>query len=190
MRGVESSPWSSLLPLLRTCGKLLWIAARGQVDVAHVNTSSHGSPLRKGVVVRVCRLAHMPVVLYLHASSFPEFFSPLPGWVQRLVRQTFGLAARVIVLGHVWHTYVQDVLAVPPAHVTVLPNAIRVAVAAASGRVQGELPHIVFLGRLGPQKGLPELLWALADRRLRDRPWGATEAGDGDVSGELSVAGG
>lgn len=180
-RGLGSSPWSSLLPLLRSCGTLFRLGACGRVDVAHVNISSHGSALRKGVVVRVCRLARIPVVLHLHASSFPEFFSPLPGWAQRWVRKTFGLAARVVVLGQVWRTYVEDVLAVAPERVTVLPNATPGVAAAASARTPGEQLHIVFLGRLGSRKGLNELLQALADTPLRDREWRATLAGDGDV---------
>ena len=62
-----------------------------------------------------------------------------------------------------------------------LPNATPGAVAAASARFPGERLHIVFLGRLGPRKGVPELLEALSDPRLRDRTWRATVAGDGDV---------
>lgn len=181
-RGLGSSPWSSLLPLLWSCGTLLRLGARGQVDVAHVNISSHGSALRKGVVIRICRMARIPVVLHLHASSFPEFFTPLPGWAQRWIRKSFGLAARIIVLGQVWSRYVEDVLAVPPARVTVLPNATAGVVEAASTRIPGEPMHIVFLGRLGSRKGVPELLRALADPRLSDHAWRATLAGDGDIA--------
>jgi glycosyltransferase involved in cell wall biosynthesis len=85
------------------------------------------------------------------------------------------------VLGQVWRTYVQDVLAVAPERVTVLPNTTPGAVAAASARTPGERLHIVFLGRLGSRKGLPELLEALATPPLVDRAWRATVAGDRDV---------
>jgi glycosyltransferase involved in cell wall biosynthesis len=187
-RGLGVSPWSSILPLLRTCGTLLGIAALRQVDVAHVNISSHGSALRKGFVVRVCRLARIPVVLHLHASSFPEFYTTLPGWAQRWVRRSFTLATRVIVLGEVWRTYVQDVLAVLPEHVTVIPNATPRAASAVSMGTPDEALHIVFLGRLGARKGVTELLTALGDQRLRDRAWRATLAGDGDVDTYRALA--
>jgi glycosyltransferase involved in cell wall biosynthesis len=187
-RGLRSSPWSSLVPLLRTCGTLLLISALGKIDVAHVNISSHGSALRKGLVVRVCRLARIPVVLHLHASSFPEFYTPLPSWAQRWLRHTFELATRVIVLGEVWRTYVEDVLAVQPERVTVLPNATARTASALSGRGQGEALHILFLGRLGPRKGVPELLRALADPQLSDRHWRTTVAGDGSVDTYRSYA--
>jgi glycosyltransferase involved in cell wall biosynthesis len=187
-RGLGSSPWSSLLPLLRSCGTLLLIAARGEVDVAHVNVSSHGSALRKGVVVRICELVRIPIVLHLHASSFPEFYTPLPRWAQRWVRRTFAGASRVIVLGDVWRTYVEEVLDVLPERVTVLPNATPAAASEVSERAQGDALHIVFLGRLGSRKGVPELLGALGDPRLRDRAWLATMAGDGDVDTYRALA--
>ena len=179
-RGLGSSPWSSILPLLRSCGTLFRLGTRGQVDVAHVNISSHGSALRKGLVVRVCRLARIPLVLHLHASSFPEFYSPLPGVAQRWVRNTFGLAARVIVLGQIWRTYVQDVLGVLPDRVTVLPTRHRAPLRPPQ-LGHGAAPAHRFSRAAGATKGLPELLGALAEPQLRDRAWRATIAGDGDV---------
>lgn len=188
-RGLGRNPRSSLLPLLRSCLAVLWLGARHQVDVVHVNVSSHGSAFRKGLVVRVCRLARLPVVLHLHASSFPEFFEPLPGLLQGWVRTTFRLATRVVVLGEFWRAYVEDTLRVRPESVSVLPNATRAVVPGASARTPGEPLHILFLGRLGPRKGVPELLHALADPRLRERPWRATLAGDGDLDTYRARAG-
>jgi glycosyltransferase involved in cell wall biosynthesis len=180
-RGRRRSPWWALLPLLSSCAVLLARALRRTVDVVHVNMSSHGSALRKGVVVRVCRLGGLPVVLHLHASSFPEFFEPLPTWAQSWVRRTFALASTVLVLSHSWADYVRDELGVPPERVAVLPNATP-AGSRAPGRRSGEPLRVLMLGRLGPRKGTPELLAALGDPEMRARSWTATLAGDGDTA--------
>ena len=47
-------------------------------------------------------------------------------------------------------------LAVPRDGVTVLSNATAAAVPGTSAHVAGEPPHIVFIGRLAPGKGIPE----------------------------------
>jgi glycosyltransferase involved in cell wall biosynthesis len=182
-RGHRPSPWSSWTRLLSCCCTLIWLAVRGEADVLHVNVSSHGSALRKGVIVRTCRMLRLPVVLHLHASSFPEFFDRLPRWAQRWVRRTFTQAAVVVVLGGSWEDYAHRVLGVPQERLVVLANATPGAARPAAPRHPGEALHLVFLGRLGSRKGLPELLTALADPRLADRAWRATVAGDGDVDG-------
>jgi glycosyltransferase involved in cell wall biosynthesis len=175
-RGFDANPLHSRAPLLRSCGRLIVLAVRGDVDVdvVHVNISSHGSALRKGVVVRTCRLARLPVILHLHASSFPEFFDPSPSWVQWWVRRTFTMASRGIVLSETWRTYAHEVLAVPPDRTTVLPNAARRSSSPTTGRRACPVRRILFLGRLGERKGLPELLTALGRRS----PAGPRLAGD------------
>src|SRR5262249_21780432 len=131
--------------------------------------------------VWVCRLARVPVVLHLHASSYPEFYARLPRPARRVVRWAFRVPAAVVVLAESWREYACRVLQVPPERVRVLPNAVpgpdRLGI---RRRASGEPLEVLFLGRLGARKGVPELLAALADPRLRSAPWRATLAGDGD----------
>jgi glycosyltransferase involved in cell wall biosynthesis len=92
----------------------------------------------------------------------------------------FDRAARVLVLGQVWENFVITELGVPRDKITILPNAVA-APPPPPARPAATFCHIVMLGRLGPPKGLPELLEALGSDVLRDLPWRITLAGDGDA---------
>jgi glycosyltransferase involved in cell wall biosynthesis len=175
-RGHARHPVLSLFPLLRVCATLAVLGLTRAADVAHVNLSSHGSTLRKWAVVAVCRAVRVPVVLHLHASSYPAFFDRLPGAAQRAVRRMFQRAASVVVLSESWRAYVCGTLAVPPGRVTVLPNAAPAGCVPAG---LGNRPEVLFLGRLGERKGVPELLAALTRPGLAHVH--TTLAGDGPV---------
>jgi glycosyltransferase involved in cell wall biosynthesis len=172
----------SVLPLTASCLRLVLLRVTRRIDVVHVNISGNGSTVRKAVVVAVCHLVRLPTVLHLHASGFEEFHDALPPPVRRVVRWVFRTPASVVVLGDGWRAFVCGALGVPADRVTVLPNAVpgppHVTIRC---RLATEPLEVLFLGRLGERKGVPELLDALADPRLAGRPWHATVAGDGDV---------
>ena len=181
-RGRSARPLLSVLPLAGCCLRLALLRAGRRVDLAHVNMSGRGSTARKAAVVAVCRLVRLPVVLHLHASGFDEFYTALPAAARRVIRRVFHSAATVVVLGTGWRDFVCDHLGVPAEQVTVLPNAVPGAPdGAVRSRPAGEPLRVLFLGRLGARKGVPELLAALADPRLAGQDWRATVAGDGDV---------
>jgi glycosyltransferase involved in cell wall biosynthesis len=130
-----------------------------------------------------CRVLRIPVVLHLHASEYPEFFDALPKLAKALLRRTFAGADVVVVLGEKWRDYVCCELRVPPAKVAIMLNAAPGPGVAPQARARGSDPlRILFLGRLGTRKGVPEILHALADTRLCGKQWFAVMAGDGDIA--------
>jgi glycosyltransferase involved in cell wall biosynthesis len=181
-RGQTSRPALSIFPLTRAWIELMFLGLAHRVDVAHINISSHGSSIRKPALLWTCRLLGIPVVLHLHASEYPEFFDSLPRFAKALLRRTFSSATRVLVLGATWKDYVCRELHVPEDKVTVLLNASPGPRSHTSSERGAESLRILFLGRLGARKGLPEILAALADHRVSSEPWAATLAGDGDVA--------
>lgn len=182
-RGRSRRPILSILPLTRAWLELLFLGLTGRVDVAHINISSHGSSLRKAVMLWTCRLLRIPTILHLHASEFPEFFDSLPRPGKVFIRRTFSSADFVMVLGARWRDYVCDELRVPVDRVAVMLNAAPGPVTMRAPKARGADPlRILFLGRLGARKGVPEILRALADSRVRREPWVAVLAGDGEIA--------
>ncbi len=190
-RGHSKRPILSVFALIRAWIELLLMALSGRVDIAHINVSSHGSSIRKPVMLWTCRLFRIPTILHLHASEYPEFFTPLPHIAKRFLRHTFSSADVVLVLGFAWRDYVCAELQVPAQKVRVLLNAAPGPMSREPLQPRGLHPlRILFLGRLGARKGVPDLLRALADPRFRGESWTVTLAGDGDVESYRTEADG
>lgn len=189
-RGRRSHPILSLGPLLRACAALVAVKARRKVDVVHINMSYRGSTIRKSVVAWTCRILRIPVVLHLHTCEYEEFYGKLPSALQRAARATFLRADHVVVLGRVWESFVVEVLGVPRQNVTVLYNA---APGPAETRIRQSRSvqdgiRLLFVGQLGPRKGVPELLSALSRMEADSRDWSLTMAGDGDIERAKTLA--
>ena len=172
------------------CLRMLALRLAGRVDLVHINLSSYGSTYRKLIVTAVARLLGVPYVLHLHGADYRLFWSGKRPWLDSLVRSMFEHAGRVIVLGRVWRDFVAKMG--PESRIVILPNATpRPQLAHRGG---GATTHILFLGRIGDRKGVPQLIEALA--RMQPLPgWRATIAGDGEVAAaqqqarDLDVAG-
>jgi len=177
--------WAFTTALLR----LLRLHATGRLGAVHANLSKRGSTARKLIVSAVAARLRIPLVIHLHGSGYDSFFAALPGFWQRRVTAMFRRADRVVVLGQGWADWVTRTLGVPPDRVHILNNGVpRPAV---RERPAGPC-RILLLGRLGPRKGVPELIRALGTEAVRARAWTAVLAGDGEVElyrGQVDAAG-
>lgn len=158
---------------------------RGRADLVHVNLSSHGSAARKVVLCRYASVLRLPYVLHLHGSDFRQYMDGLSGWQLAAVKRMFADAARIVVLGSVWKDFVEGRVPSVAGRVHILPNASPALNKVSQADMNGEV-RILFLGQLGPRKGVPELVEALA-RCTATGGWRAVIAGDGDLEGTRSA---
>lgn len=153
----------------------------GSLGLLHIHVSVRASTWRKLPLVLLGRLLKVPVVLHLHGSAYDDFYRRLPSPARALAGLAFRSADRVVVLGRHWHDFATRELGVPAERVAIFLNAVP-APPAASRRGERTGPcRILFLGRLGARKGVPDLLAALADDAVLRLPWRAVLAGDGEV---------
>ncbi len=181
-RGRGSIVWSPL-HLLKALIQITIATITGKASVLHVNISVRGSAIRKSFILLLATILRRPVILHLHDGHFESFFKGLPKPGRTLLAKLFGKAQKVIVLGHHWRDVVARDLNVPLDDIVMLYNAVPDPRAAVAQPTRGETGrcNILFLGRLGPWKGVPVLLDALSSERLRNLDWHATLAGDGPV---------
>jgi glycosyltransferase involved in cell wall biosynthesis len=166
--------------LLLAMFRISILAATGRIALLHINVASRGSAVRKCIIALLCVLLRTKFVMHLHGAKFDHFYAALPRPAQWVVRWMFRHADRVIVLGIVWQRFVIDTIGLAPDRVEIICNGVP-ASSETPARRTGHV-HIVFLGRLGDRKGVPELLKALSADRLTDLDWKATLAGDGDIA--------
>jgi len=160
------------------CLRMLAARVAGRADVVHINISSYGSTYRKLVIAACARLLGIPYILHLHGSEYRLFWKNDASFLSRRIRAMFERAARVVVLGRTWQDFVTGQAPDTADHISIVPNATEIPSLPHVGG--GEAVHILFLGRVGERKGVPQLIDALHD--MQDHPgWRATIAGDGDV---------
>jgi glycosyltransferase involved in cell wall biosynthesis len=119
-------------------------------------------------------------VVHVHGSDFDANCDTMPAWQRGLTVAVFKRCERVVVIGLYWRDYVVGKLGLDPARVVLIHNGAPAT--AMTGKFSGDaVPRLLMLGELGPRKGTPELVAALASPALKSRRWSATLAGNGPV---------
>ncbi|MFB9949590.1 glycosyltransferase family 4 protein [Rhizobium puerariae] len=168
----------SILYLSGFCFSMFIARMRKEVDVVHVNLASYGSTYRKLVIAICARMLGIPYILHLHGAEYMTFWSDEDTFLNRRIRSMFAQASGIVVLGTVWRDFLLRKVPEAEKRLAIVPNATEVP--SLPHRGGGGAVHILFLGRIEPRKGVPELCEALA--AMVDLPgWRATIAGDGEV---------
>lgn len=178
-RGPRWHPPSSTMRLVFALGAMARDRLREPERIHHIHIAGRGSTLRKLALAGAARLIGCRHVLHLHDYDYAADLAARPPWLKRQVGTMFRGADHVIVLGARDRQTVCGCLGADPARVSVLHNCVPDPGPAAGRDL--EMPTILFLGQLGPRKGVPELLTALSSDRMRLLRWRAVLAGDGPV---------
>ena len=175
---------------LRACILLVQARIAGDAGLVHAHMTTRGSVVRKSMLCTLAWWTGMPVIVHMHGADFAEFFSRLPAFAKHLVAWSLRHANRIVVLGETWRNFLVDQAGIDPERIAIVLNGA----AAPEPRRRTVLPgaplRILFLGRLGDRKGVPELLHALALPRMQRLVWVATVAGDGEVARFVEMAAG
>lgn len=185
-RGPRSPAWSMWV-LLTALVKILWGRLGGRLAGVHVNVAERLSFVRKGAIIAWAHALGLPVVLHLHAQM-QRFYRRLPAPLQALMRWVFSLADVVVVIGPAARRFVTEELKVPAERVEIVINGVPAATQPRRTRQADGVQRVMFLGNLGPLKGVDDLLQALARPGFERQRLEVTIAGGGDVEGYRAQA--
>jgi glycosyltransferase involved in cell wall biosynthesis len=155
-------------------------ASLGKVDLVHIHLAWRGSAYRKLILAAVARWLGIPYVVHLHAGQFDQFWATCGTYLRRSINRLFVDSAAIIVLGDYGARVILDRLPTIRDKITILPNASTSPSEPSQGRSDFGQIRITFLGRLEPEKGVPQLIEALTKLACR-ADWTATIAGNGEV---------
>ncbi|MBY3341741.1 glycosyltransferase family 4 protein [Rhizobium laguerreae] len=174
--------WSSVASPVRLLGAVLMMAKDRIIAPArihHIHVAGRGSTARKLILTEAARLLGCSHILHLHDYDYATDFAARSPRQQMLVRRMFQHADQVVALGQRDRMTLTTLLGVEERRVVVIGNCVpdpgprNVHV--------GEMPLIIFLGRLSERKGVQELLLALSHPIMKELRWRAVLAGDGPV---------
>lgn len=180
--GVGSSRFGKSLAFTRALAR--YAGVMPSYDIIHLHISARGSYKRKSIMARMAHRAGKYVILHDHDGEFKKAFEE-GGDVYRCdVRETFGIADRVVVLSEEWRDYfaanVCDL-----GKIDVVHNGVKVPVKPCSPCSRQD---VLFLGRLDARKS-PDVLLR-ASRGVLDR-FPKTKivfGGDGEIEKNKALA--
>ena len=179
--GSEGRLESAAARLMRIATSPFALAAaiRGaQARVVHVNTSLNaGAFWRDLAYLLVARACGARVVYQVHGGALPQEFCARLRLLEGALRLAFGLADRIVVLARSELEAYRRFL--PGRPILLAPNAVDCTPLQPRAAAPSAALRLVFIGRLVREKGVQDLLLALAAMKRDGEPPRLTIAGSG-----------
>ncbi|MDE7376247.1 MAG: glycosyltransferase family 4 protein [Muribaculaceae bacterium] len=129
------------------------------IRIVHLHTAAKVSFPRSAIYAKIAKMLGRKVVMHVHGSTFEAYFNRN----KRRVRKTLQNCDAVVALSQSWLDFFKTEVGLD--NVVILPNIVSEADVPAEQPVADSLTHLLFLGELGPRKGVYDLLDAVYDSR-------------------------
>lgn len=158
------------------------LLVRRRVSVVHVHSASDASFWRKSMFIVMAFMARRPVIFQLHGGGFVDFYRQRCGPLRRWwIRFILDHVAQIVVLSEVWLGRIGAITCNP--NVCVIPNPIEADALLSIDLRNRPRQTILLMGRLEREKGIFDLIEAMALLRQRYPQVRLLLAGAGDADG-------
>ena len=135
-----------------------------KVEIIHQHTAADGSFWRNAQLVRLCKFFGKKVILHIHASRFKDFHDEASPDDRKRIIQTLKSTDRLIVLSESWKQWFMGI-GIEEDKLTVLHNITPEPTIIPEVRHEDGKVRFLFLGEIGPRKGVFDILRGLAAHR-------------------------
>lgn len=180
--GVGSSKFGKSLAFTRALAR--YVRVMSSYDIIHLHISARGSYKRKSIMARMAHKAGKYVILHDHDGEFKKAFEEGGDAYRRDVRETFGIADRVVVLSEEWRDYFAENVC-DSEKIDVVHNGVKVPAQPCSPCSRQD---VLFLGRLDANKSPDVLLRASREVLSRFSETKIVFGGDGEVEKNKRLA--
>lgn len=146
--------WVYFIAILKLAKRLIL----NKPDLVHIHMASRGSFIRKSIICLLCLFFRTPYLIHLHGGGFRDFYDALGAQSKSYLRFIFKKSAVVITLSEYWRGWVRTELTQGP--VVVVHNGTQ-RIEFSPGELNKKIPTVLFLGRLGENKGTDTLIKAM-----------------------------
>lgn len=132
--------------------------------ILHLHTAADGSFWRKAQLIKLAKVMCRKVVLHIHASRFKDFYNESSEKKQQWILNTLQKADILIVLSNSWKEWFESV-GVSEEKIVVLHNITPFPTDIPSAKVNDGKVHYLFMGEIGPRKGVFDILRGMAKHK-------------------------
>lgn len=174
----DGSAWQKLLLAVGSFARFCALLARGRVRLVHVHSASNASFWRKSAFLLAAFAANRPVIFHLHGGGFLDFYRRCGRARRAFLRFVLDQSSEIVVLSDVWRRRMARMTRNP--NIRVIASPVEAGELLTIERKPTVSANLVFVGRLDPNKGLHELVDALARLGRRHERLRLCLAGEGD----------
>ena len=136
---------------------LYWMLFHPEIKIVHVQGSVGASFWRKAIFIYIAKFFHKKVVWHMHAGRFAVFYQQHRYAVRKVVNKS----DVIIALSEYWKEYFKNEF--PTKRVEIIKNVISAPVV---HKQQTGYFTLLFLGLLGKNKGIYDLLECIRDHKV------------------------
>lgn len=136
-----------------------------KIKIVHIHTASYNSFRRSAIFVDLALVCGKKPILHIHGGGFKEFYATKPEWISKVLNK----CAAIIVLSQSWKQFFESITDNVPIHI--VNNVVSAPSQDTFDKINDAKFHLLFLGLLDRQKGIFDLLNAIADNKdtFKDR---------------------